>query len=149
MSIEAIKQMVDALQDLKDDCSGCEFEWQNDYPLQCVALEAGLKAIAEAEKQEPVGEVKDLFTNAAWEQLDVRGSTKVYLESPPQRQSPNNYDRWNGVDIQFRRGGTGWPKPYRVRVMPNKNERADYRVTVFCDTLDEAIKAAHGIEKET
>ena len=35
--------------------------------------------------QEPVGLVKDLFTNAAWDKLDVLGSTKVYLDAPPQR----------------------------------------------------------------
>jgi hypothetical protein len=36
-------------------------------------------------EQEPVGMVKDLFTSTAWEKLDVRGSTKVYLDIPPQR----------------------------------------------------------------
>jgi hypothetical protein len=35
-------------------------------------------------EQEPVGMVKDLFTSTAWERLDVRGSTKVYLDIPPQ-----------------------------------------------------------------
>jgi hypothetical protein len=43
-------------------------------------------AIAEAEKQEPVGTVKDLLTSAAWERLDVVGSTKVYLGIPPATQ---------------------------------------------------------------
>jgi hypothetical protein len=36
-------------------------------------------------EQEPVGMVKDLFTSTAWERLDLRGSTKVYLDIPPQR----------------------------------------------------------------
>jgi len=36
-------------------------------------------------EQEPVGRVKDLFTYTAWEKLDVRGSTKVYLDTQPQR----------------------------------------------------------------
>jgi hypothetical protein len=36
-------------------------------------------------EQKPVGMVKDLFTYTAWEKLDVRGSTKVYLDTPPQR----------------------------------------------------------------
>ena len=36
-------------------------------------------------EQEPVGMVKDLFTSTAWERLDLRGSTKVYLAIPPQR----------------------------------------------------------------
>ena len=42
------------------------------------------KALAQPE-QEPVGMVKDLFTYTAWDKLDVRGSTKVYLDTPPQR----------------------------------------------------------------
>jgi hypothetical protein len=40
-------------------------------------------------EQEPVGMVKDLFTSTAWEKLDVRGSTKVYLDIPPQRTEQN------------------------------------------------------------
>jgi hypothetical protein len=56
MSIEAMKQMVAALEDLRDDTWGDErgyqFEWETDYPLQCEALKAGLKAIEEAEMQE-------------------------------------------------------------------------------------------------
>lgn len=40
-------------------------------------------------EQEPVGTVKDLFTQAAWERLDLRGSTKVYLATPPQRTEQN------------------------------------------------------------
>ena len=66
------------------------------------------KALAQPE-QEPVGMVKDLFTNAAWDKLDVRGSTKVYLDTPPQRtwvgltgkdwnRSKHNYDFQKGVD---------------------------------------------------
>ena len=38
------------------------------------------------ESNKPVGEVKNLFTQAAWEKLDVRGSTKVYLGTPPASQ---------------------------------------------------------------
>jgi len=51
------------------------------------------KRLMEMLKQEPVGEVKDLFTKTAWENLDVRGSTKVYLNAPPQRteQEPVEY----------------------------------------------------------
>jgi hypothetical protein len=40
-----------------------------------------------AQQQEPVGMVKDLFTNAAWDKLDVRGSTKVYLDAPPAQRT--------------------------------------------------------------
>ena len=41
-------------------------------------------------EQEPVGMVKDLFTSTAWERLDLRGSTKVYLDIPPQRTEKKN-----------------------------------------------------------
>ena len=43
-------------------------------------------------EQEPVGMVKDLFTSTAWERLDLRGSTKVYLDIPPQRTEEKNND---------------------------------------------------------
>jgi len=49
------------------------------------AITAIKEALAQPE-QEPVGEVKDLFTSVAWEKLDVRGSTKVYLSTPPAAQ---------------------------------------------------------------
>ena len=53
-------------------------------------------------EQEPVGMVKDLFTSTAWEKLDVRGSTKVYLATPLQRT-------WVGLtdddDIDWEEGG--------------------------------------------
>jgi hypothetical protein len=48
--------------------------------------------------QEPVGEVKNLFTQAAWEKLDVRGSTKVYLDTPPVEQPAPVQER---IDLQF------------------------------------------------
>lgn len=42
-----------------------------------------------AQQQEPVGTVRELFTQAAWEKLDVRGSTKVYFGAPqPAQQEP-------------------------------------------------------------
>lgn len=39
----------------------------------------------ERPEQEPVGTVKELFTQAAWEKHDLRGSTKVYT-TPPHRK---------------------------------------------------------------
>jgi hypothetical protein len=48
-------------------------------------------------EQEPVGMVKELFTNAAWNRLDVPGSTKVYLVTPPAAQR-----EWQGLtDEEF------------------------------------------------
>jgi hypothetical protein len=60
-----------------------------------------------------------------------------------------NFDRFNGVDIQYRRSGTNWPAPYRVRVLVNKNEREECRTTVFCDTFEEAVKAAQQTQVNT
>lgn len=47
MKTEALKMALEALLDLKDDCSGCEFEWSNDYPLQAKALQAIDKVLAQ------------------------------------------------------------------------------------------------------
>ena len=60
-------------------------------------------------EQEPVGMVKDLFTYTAWEKLDLRGSTKVYLDTPPQRteQEPVAYLCENAVGHKYFR----WKKP--------------------------------------
>ena len=68
--------------------------------------------------QEPVGEVKNLFTQAAWEKLDVRGSTKVYLGTPPAQPAPVQEPVETG-DTLFRQfmseaekaGVTHWPTP--------------------------------------
>ena len=60
-----------------------------------IAAEAAIKQARSAQPapvQEPVGTVKDLFTQAAWEKLDVRGSTNVYLATPPAAQhEPNGW----------------------------------------------------------
>lgn len=59
-----------------------------------------------------------------------------------------NFQRFNGVDIQFRRSGTNWPKPYRVQVLTNKNERSEFRIAEFYNTLGEAIEGLKGIVGE-
>ena len=33
-------------------------------------------------EQTPIGTVKELFTQAAWERLDLKGSTEVYITQP-------------------------------------------------------------------
>lgn len=43
---EALKLALEALEDIKGDCSGCEFEWSNDYPLQAKAHTAIKEALA-------------------------------------------------------------------------------------------------------
>ena len=47
--------------------------------------------------------------------------------------------RFHGIDIQYRRSGTDWPKPWRVRLIATKNERDNYRITSYGETLVEAI----------
>jgi len=56
-----------------------------DPHIQQLAVNA-LRATAAQPEQGPVGMVKELFTNAAWNRLDVPGSTKVYLVTPPAAQ---------------------------------------------------------------
>ena len=45
-------------------------------------------------------------------------------------------ERFHGVDISFRRGGTDWPKRWRARSVSTKHEN----VTVYGDDILEAIK---------
>jgi hypothetical protein len=47
------------------------------------------------------------------------------------------YGYWNWT-LDFRPYERGWEKPYRVRVMPMKQERQEYRITAFGDTEEEA-----------
>jgi hypothetical protein len=86
---EAMKLALDALE--------CANSPNGDYENEITALKEALAEHAMQEvqrlgqeiEQEPVGMVKDLFTYTAWEKLDVRGSTKVYLDIPPQRTEQN------------------------------------------------------------
>jgi NADH pyrophosphatase NudC (nudix superfamily) len=95
MTQEALKLALEALDNL--------LYWDNGKPEYDEAREA-ITAIKEALRenamrevqrlgqeieQEPVGTVKELFTQAAWEKFDVRGSTKVYLDTPPQLEERN------------------------------------------------------------
>jgi hypothetical protein len=86
----------------------------------CLDAITAIKAALEA-KDEPVGTVKELFTQAAWERLDLKGSTEVYT-TPPQRQ-PLTDD-----EIQ--------------------NALLGYRLVDAIDIV-RAIEAAHGIKGET
>lgn len=57
--------------------------------------------------------------------------------------------RFHGLDLQFRRSGTGWPSPWRARQIVTKNERADYRITAYGSTAQEAIESLRAeIEKQ-
>lgn len=49
--------------------------------------------------------------------------------------------RLHGVSLDFRRGGTGWPAPWRARCVATKNERSHLRLTRFGYTAEAAIDA--------
>jgi hypothetical protein len=49
--------------------------------------------------------------------------------------------RFQGVDLQYRREGTGWPEQWRARLFASKNERYDYRLVAFGETADAAVAA--------
>ena len=69
---KVIELALEALEDIKDDCSGCEFEWSNDYPLQAKAHTAIKEALAQPE-QEPV----------AWIYESVCGNDFSTCNDPP------------------------------------------------------------------
>lgn len=46
--------------------------------------------------------------------------------------------RFQGVSIECRRD---WSPPWRAKLVANKNERDDYRITVYGGTMEEAIVA--------
>ena len=92
------------------------------------AITAIKEALAQPEK-EPVGTVKELFTQAAWERLDLRGSTKVYI-TPPQRKplTLEDLERLHFKHAKYQEesmGISGWVEYAR------------------------AIEAAHGIKENT
>jgi hypothetical protein len=52
--------------------------------------------------------------------------------------------RFAGFDLQQRRFNQGWPKPYRARILVNKNENAAYRLTAYGDSLEAAVARLYG-----
>lgn len=52
-------------------------------------------------------------------------------------------NRFAGIDIQCRnaRSVVGWSGRWRVRVVANKNERDEYRLNTFGDTMADAVSA--------
>lgn len=52
--------------------------------------------------------------------------------------------RFAGFDLQQRRFNQGWPKPWRARLLVNKNENAAYRITVFGDSMEAAVARLYG-----
>ena len=54
---QVLEMALEALEDIKDDCFGCEFEWSNDYPLQAKAHAAIKEALTQPE-QEPMAKLQ-------------------------------------------------------------------------------------------
>jgi hypothetical protein len=109
MSIEAMKQALEALETIADEVFS---PYDNQLGNAILALRQIIDAYTLASdpgslrlrgtksqpQQEPVGTVKELLTSAAWERLDVFGSTKVYLGTPPAAQR-----QWIGLTDEERR----------------------------------------------
>lgn len=76
--------------------------------------------------QEPVGMVKELFTQTAWGKLDLRGNTKVYT-APPQREPLTDEAVLDIADYYLYNGGKS------------------YGILKFA----RAIETAHGIKGNT
>ena len=85
-----------------------------------------IKEVLAQPAQEPVGMVKELFTQTAWEKLDLRGNTKVYI-TPPQRKPLTDEAVLDIADYYLYNGGK------------------TYGVLDFA----RAIEAAHGIKENT
>lgn len=48
--------------------------------------------------------------------------------------------RGYGIDLQFRRGGTNWPRWWRGQMVWSKNQRSEYRVVEYGDTVHEVVR---------
>jgi len=88
---EALKLALEALEDIKDDCSGCEFEWSNDYPLQAKAKLVLEEALAKREHGEPVALVEK-FSLLLWDYQELElafekatGGKWIRKSNTPQR----------------------------------------------------------------
>ena len=79
--IEALKQMVEALENPNAGLVPHGGEWRS---IQSIAIQAGKKAIAELESQEPVGRFAK-FTDGVWRPVtDYSAGVPLYTH-PPQR----------------------------------------------------------------
>jgi hypothetical protein len=45
--------------------------------------------------------------------------------------------------LERRSGGTNWRGAYRFRLLPNKQERQEYRLTAYGDSPDDAIRRGY------
>jgi hypothetical protein len=51
-------------------------------------------------------------------------------------------ERFAGVSVEYRKRADTWPKPWRVTVIADKNERGVYRIVAWGDTAEAAIATA-------
>lgn len=56
--------------------------------------------------------------------------------------------RFAGVDLQYRRHDVSWQAPWRARLVSNKNERSSYRITVYGESMYNAIVALRSAVEE-
>ena len=109
----------------------CEIAWANGaYKALAENAMRETQRLGQEIEQKPVGMVKDLFTYTAWEKLDVRGSTKVYLDIPPQRKPLTNGEIYTAYITAT-----------------NQTLRATDERLAFA--FARAIEAAHGIKEST
>jgi len=92
MTQEVLKLALEALKEAQTNDDGMEKWDRNKKAITAIKEALREHAMREVQRlgqeieQEPIGTVKELFTQTAWERLDLRGSTKVYLNTtPPQR----------------------------------------------------------------
>lgn len=64
-----------------------------------VRADGRARMVEQPAQQAFVGMVKDLFTITAWEKLDVVGSTKVYLNSPPAQRTWVELTEWQPIEM--------------------------------------------------
>jgi hypothetical protein len=109
-------------------------------------------------EQEPVGMVKDLFTSTAWEKLDVRGSTKVYLDIPPQPEQEPVAFASHGVinwiaDKQFQHEADLYTTPPQRKPLTDEEMKKIWYALLNImgwysfQEIARAIEAAHGIKE--
>ena len=99
------------------------------WELQKTVVSALRERLAQPE-QEPAGTVKELFTQSAWERLDLRGSTKVYLDTSPQRKPLT--DEWI----------------HRTTILMGFNPEWTTEIGI-AHAIVRAAEAAHGIKENT
>lgn len=156
---EAMKLALEALEDIKDDCSGCEFEWSNDYPLQAKAKLALEEALAKQEQGEPVAWFREekgekiYYATKAWDDCLPLYTALQQRKPLTDAQKDAARYRWlfNDVDLvaikaAFDSGTTPPDSPHSEIIGEIIGFYTDKHGADMM--IDAAIKAAHGIKGE-